>query len=206
MPWTGFGGDAVVDDVHHAAHGIAAAKQGGGAACDFDAAWPTWGQRHGMVEGQRRGIHRSQAVVHDAYAVPVHAADDRAAHHGAVGGGGYAGQAVQRLAQRVGAAQVQAGAFQHRGGRRHFRASQRITGGDDGGQGNGRGFGGGAALATGAVLKASATLTDGGKRRGKHAARGGAAPAWGGTRRDMVFSKANRVVPAGLDGRGAGCR
>ena len=134
------GGHAVVAHVDHAADDAAAVDQRGGAALDLDLARQHGLQSDGVVGAGGGGVLHLAAVREDAHARPVGAADHRPARAGAVAAVAHAGQAVQRVAQRAGAA-LQQGAFVQqldRGGRFLQRNIERGAGdahGVEGGHG-----------------------------------------------------------------------
>ena len=138
--------NAVVDGVDHAAGGVAAVQQGGRATQHFQPLDHQRVDRHGMVEAEVGRVGRGAAVVQQADAVAVQPADHRSAGLRAEAAGCYAGQAVERVAQRAGAAQGQAVAGQHAAGGGEG-AAQRVAG-DHHGVGAG-GLGGGQARQAG---------------------------------------------------------
>ncbi|MNG90257.1 hypothetical protein D3C79_491460 [compost metagenome] len=109
-------GNAVVERVDHAADGVAAIEQGGGAANDLDPFDGDRIQRHGVVIRQRRGIEGAHAIAQDANAVAVQATDHRTAGAGTEPGGGDAGLLVEGFAQAAVLLLQQIVAFEHAAG------------------------------------------------------------------------------------------
>ncbi len=126
----GFGGDAVVEGIDHAADGAAAIEQGGRATHDFDAVDVDRVQRHGVVIGQRRGIQRADSVAQEANAVTILATNDRPAGPRAEVRRRHTGLLVQGFTQAAFLLQGQVIAFQHGGGRSEGFAAQRVAGDD----------------------------------------------------------------------------
>ena len=91
--------NAVVDDIHHTTNGTAAVQQSGGATQDFNALGGEGVNRHSMVIAQARHVHVGPAVLQNANAVTVHAANDGAAHIRAKRAVGNAGQIVECFTQ-----------------------------------------------------------------------------------------------------------
>ena len=124
-------GNAVVDDVDHTADRAATVLQRRRAAQHFDALGHQRIDRHRMVVAQRRRVHRRAAVLQDADAVAVLAANHRATGVGPEIGAADTGHAVQRLAQRALRAQQQRIARQALGRGDKFCRPQRIAGDRD---------------------------------------------------------------------------
>jgi hypothetical protein len=127
----GFGRDAVVDHVDHAAHRAAAVLQRRGAAQHLDAVGDQRIDRHRVVVAQRRGVGRAAAVLQDADAVAVLPADDRAARVGAEVAAAHAGQVVERFAERRVGAQQEFFARERDGRRDQVAGAERIAGDGD---------------------------------------------------------------------------
>ena len=125
--------NAVVQAVDHAAGGVAAVQQRRRAAQQLDALGHQRVLRHRVVEAEVGRVDAARAVVQHAHAVAVQPADHRAAAVGPEAAAGGARQAVQRVAQRGGAAQHQRVARQAAGRLRQGVARQRVAGDDDGG-------------------------------------------------------------------------
>ena len=96
-------GHTVVDDVDHSADGIAAVEQRRRSAYHLDAIGDERIDRHRVIERQRRSIEHADAVLQDAHAVAIEAADNRPAGAGAKGGARKPGLAREGLAKRAGA-------------------------------------------------------------------------------------------------------
>lgn len=126
-----FARNPVVDRVDDAADRVAAVQQRRRPAHDLDALDAQRILRHRVIVGQRRRVVRGDAVLQEADAIAVHPADDRTADERAIGRRGHAGQAVQRVAERIGAAQRQRVAGQRRGGRAQRRRAERVRGHED---------------------------------------------------------------------------
>ena len=123
--------DAVVDHVDHAADGAAAVLQRRRAAQHLDAFGDQRVDRHRVVVAQRRRIGRRAAVLQDADAVAVLAADGRPARVRPEVAAADAGQAVERLAQRGLGAQQQRVAGDGGGRRDQVAGAERIAGDGD---------------------------------------------------------------------------
>ncbi len=122
------GRNAVVDDVDHAAHRAAAILQRRRPAQHFDAVGHQRIDRHRVVVAQRRSIGRAAAVLQDADAVAVQAANDRPAGVGAEVAAAHAGQVVERFAERRFGAHQELVARERGGGRNQVGRAQRIAG------------------------------------------------------------------------------
>lgn len=118
--------NAIVDGVHHTADRVAAVQQRRRSAHDFDALDRERVLRHGVIVRQRRCVVRRDAVLQQPNAVAVHAADDRAADHRAVGRRGDAGQSVERFAEGIRPMQRERVAVEHAGRRDQRGRAQRI--------------------------------------------------------------------------------
>ena len=122
--------NAVVDAVDDPTGGVAAIQQRSRAAQHFQ---PFGHQRvgaHRVVEAEVGRVGGHTAVVEQANAVAVQAADDGPAAVRAEPGAAHTGQAVERFAQRAAAAQHQAVTGQHAGGLGHAGAAQGVAGDD----------------------------------------------------------------------------
>ena len=106
--------NAVIDDIDHTANGAAAVEQCRRSAHDFRAFDHQRIDRYRVVKTQRRGVQHADAVLQQADAVTIKAADHRTAGVGAETGRGHPGQAVQRVAERGTAQAEQFFALHHR--------------------------------------------------------------------------------------------
>ncbi len=147
----GFGGNAVVEAVDHAANGISTVEQRCRAANDFNTVGVDRVQRYGVVVGQRGSVQCAHAVTQHADTVAIQAADDRPAGAGSEVGRRHPRLLVQGFTQAAFLLQGQAIPFQHGAGRGKLGAAQRVGGdylrlqvdgvgggGDEQGSGEGR--------------------------------------------------------------------
>jgi hypothetical protein len=123
--------NAVVDGVDDSARGVATVEQGGRPAQHLEALDDQWVDCRCVVEAEARCIDRRIAVVEQADAVAVKAADHRPAGLGAEAGGGHPGQMAQAVAERALPCSCQLITGQDRAGLGDL-AAQGVAGDDDG--------------------------------------------------------------------------
>ncbi len=124
--------DETVDHVDDAAGGSAAIGERGGAAQDLDALCAERIAGDGVVGAGGGCIDDADAVGENLHALCAEATDDGTAGAGAEGGGGDAGEALQRVAESAGETADDIALVEDRGGGDEFVAgARRADAGDD---------------------------------------------------------------------------